>query len=276
MELAVTGLAAVPGLRDAAVTLAGARGRRDVPRRVPPRRGHGRGPGRRPERLRATLPGYMVPTHLQWISRWPLTPSGKRDDATLRRAPLTAPGRTPDAGPRDAYERALTEMLADVYPGQGGSARQSLRPRRHLPDRDEAGGQDGTALPGAHPPGGVHRDRPPAGLAARLATAGRAAFDPLVPTPQGTRPPLFMVHPMGGNVLCYVGFARHLPDDQPLYALQAAGASPAPHRCAVSRTSRTATSGHCGPCSRTAPYAIGKLVLGGFVAGDRPPSAGGG
>ena len=35
-----------------------------------------------------------------------------------------------------------------------------------------------------------------------------------------------MVHPIGGNVLCYLDLVKHLPDDQPVYALQAAGAEP--------------------------------------------------
>src|SRR6185295_18342230 len=38
--------------------------------------------------------------------------------------------------------------------------------------------------------------------------------------PQGDRPPFFCVHPVGGNVLCYLDLARHLPPDQPFYALQ--------------------------------------------------------
>jgi len=38
--------------------------------------------------------------------------------------------------------------------------------------------------------------------------------------PQGEKRPLFGVHPIGGNVLCYVELARHLDPDQPLYGLQ--------------------------------------------------------
>jgi thioesterase domain-containing protein len=38
----------------------------------------------------------------------------------------------------------------------------------------------------------------------------------------GRLPPLFLVHPVGGAVLCYDALARHLNDDQPVYALQSA------------------------------------------------------
>jgi thioesterase domain-containing protein len=39
----------------------------------------------------------------------------------------------------------------------------------------------------------------------------------------GSRPPLFLVHPGGGGVLCYADLARALGPDQPLYGLQAPG-----------------------------------------------------
>ncbi|BAY99624.1 AMP-binding enzyme domain protein [Tolypothrix tenuis PCC 7101] len=41
--------------------------------------------------------------------------------------------------------------------------------------------------------------------------------------PQGSRPPLFLVHAVWGNVLLYRDFARYLHPEQPVYALQAKG-----------------------------------------------------
>ncbi|MCP4591291.1 MAG: alpha/beta fold hydrolase, partial [bacterium] len=38
--------------------------------------------------------------------------------------------------------------------------------------------------------------------------------------PQGSRPPFFCVHPVGGDVLCYSDLARHLGPEQPFYGLQ--------------------------------------------------------
>jgi amino acid adenylation domain-containing protein len=50
------------------------------------------------------------------------------------------------------------------------------------------------------------------------------AWSPLVALqPQGTRPPLFCVHPGGGNVFCYLHLARCLGSDQPLFGLEASG-----------------------------------------------------
>jgi thioesterase domain-containing protein/acyl carrier protein len=46
----------------------------------------------------------------------------------------------------------------------------------------------------------------------------------LVPIqPQGSKPPLFCIHAVGGNVLTYVDLSRYLGTDQPVYGLQARG-----------------------------------------------------
>ena len=39
----------------------------------------------------------------------------------------------------------------------------------------------------------------------------------------GSKQPIFFVHPIGGNVICYVELARHLGSDQPFYGLQSKG-----------------------------------------------------
>jgi thioesterase domain-containing protein len=41
--------------------------------------------------------------------------------------------------------------------------------------------------------------------------------------PQGFKPPLFLVHSLGGEVLCYHNLANYLGAEQPIYALQPRG-----------------------------------------------------
>ena len=41
--------------------------------------------------------------------------------------------------------------------------------------------------------------------------------------PSGPRPPIFMVHPPGGIVMCYRELSMHLPKDQPLFAIRSHG-----------------------------------------------------
>jgi amino acid adenylation domain-containing protein/non-ribosomal peptide synthase protein (TIGR01720 family) len=58
--------------------------------------------------------------------------------------------------------------------------------------------------------------------APRPAEEGGLPGSPLVPIqPRGARAPLFCVHPLGGEVLCYYQLARELGTDQPVYGLQA-------------------------------------------------------
>src|SRR4029077_12062144 len=68
----------------------------------------------------------------------------------------------------------------------------------------------------------------PAHIASLIAAGGPVRmFDPVVALrTSDDRPPLFLIHPIGGNVLCYLNLVKHLPVDQPVYALQAAGAPP--------------------------------------------------
>ncbi|MEU1305658.1 amino acid adenylation domain-containing protein [Streptomyces shenzhenensis] len=223
-------------------------------------------------RLRDTLPDHLVPSRFAWLPALPLTPSGKRDDAALRRVPLAAAdtGAAADTtAPRDEYERALAEMLADLLrlPSVGVHSNMfhlggtSLTAMRLVVRVEQCYGvtvslSDFVAAPTV------------ARLADRLRRdAAVPAFDPLVPIrPEGTRPPLFLVHPMGGNVLCYLPFARHLPAGQPLYALQAAGADPG---MAPLRSMRELADSYVAALRRVqphGPYTIGGWSFGGFVA----------
>jgi thioesterase domain-containing protein len=49
-------------------------------------------------------------------------------------------------------------------------------------------------------------------------------YQPLVCfNPEGTKPPLFLIHPGVGEVLVFMGLSRSLADDRPIYALRARG-----------------------------------------------------
>ena len=49
---------------------------------------------------------------------------------------------------------------------------------------------------------------------------GLPAWSPVVELqPHGSRPPFFCVHPVGGEVLCFVNLAREMAPDQPFYGI---------------------------------------------------------
>jgi thioesterase domain-containing protein len=64
---------------------------------------------------------------------------------------------------------------------------------------------------------------PSIGPVARSTRSGERATALVRIQPSGSRPPLFLIHPGGGGVLCYADLARALGPDQPLYGLQAPG-----------------------------------------------------
>jgi thioesterase domain-containing protein/aryl carrier-like protein len=75
------------------------------------------------------------------------------------------------------------------------------------------------------PAGGLLQAPTIAQLAATLsADVDPDSWSPMVPIQtEGSRRPLFCVHPGGGNVLCYLRLSQNLGNDQPFYALQAPG-----------------------------------------------------
>jgi thioesterase domain-containing protein len=107
-----------------------------------------------------------------------------------------------------------------------------------------------------------------AGLAARL-----RAPDNLAPRVElvafrdhGTRPPLFFMHPLGGQVFRYQKVARALGDDQPVYAIPARGFSDGerPHE-----TLAAMADDYAGYILRRyphGPYLVGGMCVGGNIA----------
>ncbi|HXO80443.1 MAG TPA: amino acid adenylation domain-containing protein [Mycobacterium sp.] len=220
--------------------------------------------------LRAVLPAYMIPAHFQWLDEFPLTPSGKRDDKALRELPLAA-AVAPSAGatPFSPYERAVADIMAEFAVSAGFAADTNFF---------DAGGTSIGAMRvvmaiarrwDVEIPLDAFVAAPTAAHIASLIAAGGSvrAFDPVVALrTSGDRPPLFLVHPIGGNVLCYLNLVKHLPVDQPVYALQAAGAEPGAtplHTMSDLAVSYIAAIRRVRPHG---PFHIGGWSFGGYVA----------
>ncbi|WP_067686605.1 hybrid non-ribosomal peptide synthetase/type I polyketide synthase [Nocardia jejuensis] len=224
--------------------------------------------------LREVLPAHMIPSRYRWIEAFPLTPSGKRDDAALRA--LAAGSGAPVSGgrePADELEAALVAILAE-FAGVPALFADS--------DFFEAGGTSIGAMRVAMTVGGRWSVQVPleafaaaptaAGLAAIVRAGGVAReFDPLVPlrtsrTALTDPTPLFLVHPIGGNVLCYLELARQLPGDRPVYALQAAGVAPGTEPLtSMSELAASYLDAVRRVCPQ-GPYHIAGWSFGGYVA----------
>lgn len=89
----------------------------------------------------------------------------------------------------------------------------------------------------------------------------------LVPiSPNGSKPPLFLMHAAGGNVLFYDALAKRLGDDQPTYGMQAVGLDG--HQSAYDRIEDMAAHylREIREVQPKGPYFIGGSSVGGLTA----------
>ncbi|MBW4678187.1 MAG: amino acid adenylation domain-containing protein [Desmonostoc geniculatum HA4340-LM1] len=177
--------------------------------------------------LKQKLPDYMIPTAFVLQKELPLTPNGKIDRQNLPAPDTIRPKLQKNfVAPRDILELQLVQILEGLlnispigvtnnFFDLGG---HSLLAVRLMAQIHKQFGQKlliSTLFQGA--------------TIEQLASILRQSADsvrssPLVAIqPHGSKPPLFFVHPIGGNVLCYYELARHLEPDQPFYGLQSLG-----------------------------------------------------
>jgi amino acid adenylation domain-containing protein len=175
--------------------------------------------------LRERLPEYMVPAVFTWMAALPRTTSGKLDRRALPEPDAGADGETAYVPPAPGMEERLAAVWQDVLGVERIGAHD---------DFFDLGGQSILAARltaklkvelGLDVPVAMLVQAPTVESMARALAAGeRAVRLPLVPLQTfGDRPPLFMVHPAGGHVICYRGMAVQLAPHQPVYGLQPRG-----------------------------------------------------
>ena len=177
--------------------------------------------------LKQKLPDYMVPSAFVFSDALPLTPNGKID----RRA-LPAPDQLKQkpastfVPPSDDLEIQLTKIwenvlgkkplgVKDNFFDLGG---HSLLAVRLFAQIEKTFGKNLPLVTLFQAPNIEE-------LANILRQKGWSApWQTLVAIqPGGSKPPLFCIHPVGGNVLCYRDLAHYLGQQQPVYDLQAVG-----------------------------------------------------
>ena len=234
-------------------------------------------PATLPQILRDTLlealPAYMVPATFMRVEELPLNPNGKIDRGALSRTPPqeASPQNLPQStAPRDDTELRLATIWQDVL------------------ERDNVGVEDDFFALGGHsllavrlmdrihqetaqelPVATLFEHPTIAALARRLRQTTPETWSPLVPLHPHNRqqpPPLYFVHPAGGQVLCYHPLAKKLGSNQPFYGLQAQGLLPGqdPQTTveAMAATYLQAIRRH----QPKGPYFLGGYSLGGHIA----------
>lgn len=174
--------------------------------------------------LNERLPDYMVPAAIVVIDEMPLGPQGKVD---LRALPsvsaVTVQHKGAGIKPRTIAQAKLVEIweeilhvspigITDDFFKLGGHSLLAVRMMTMIRNRFQQ----------TIPLQKLFRNPTIAHLAALLASSQeQSSSSILVPIqPKGSGQPFFCVHPVGGNVLCYVELARALGQERPFYALQ--------------------------------------------------------
>jgi aspartate racemase len=172
------------------------------------------------------LPEYAVPNFFIFLDSLPRNPNGKLERRNLPSPKSFTAQKDDFIAPRDQLELELTKIWESVL------------------DTQPIGIQDNFFALGGHSllavrlfakieqifnhnlPLSILFDAPTVEkLAGLLREEGwSATWSSLVAiNPNGSRPPLFCVHGVGGNVLSYRSLANYLPSDLPIYGLQAVG-----------------------------------------------------
>jgi thioesterase domain-containing protein/acyl carrier protein len=177
--------------------------------------------------LKQKLPHYMVPSAFVLLEAMPKTPNGKVDKRALPAPKNTDFAETQEyVAPGDELETQLTAIWETVLD------------KKPIGIRDNFFELGGHSLLAARL---MHRIEQSLGQRLPLAALLQAptveqlsgllrkekwssSWSSLVPIQaEGSRPPFFCVHGVGGNVVGFRDLARHLGPDQPFYALQPQG-----------------------------------------------------
>ncbi len=218
------------------------------------------------------LPSYMVPAVLKTAEALPLTANGKVDRKALsarverRRQGGAGGGRAPREGVESRlaalWERTLGVAVGSVeedFFELGGNSVLAVRLFRAIEE------ELGRSLPLAS----LFRRSTIAGQAEQLAAvegSGSPLLVPLRPAAGGGRARLFLIHPVGGHVLCYRELARHLDPAVDLHGLRARGTEPGESPAASVPEMAAAYAREIARAAPAGPLWLGGWSMGGVIA----------
>jgi amino acid adenylation domain-containing protein len=250
--------------------------------------------------MKQRLPDYMVPAQFVFLPSFPLTPNGKVDHKALpppgkrRREtgetvasqttfqqPITEPSgngangavneKVGDASaePQTETERALATIMAEILNVEkvglnddffelGGHSLLAIKLATRVKDE----------LAIDMPLATLFEAPTVAALAKKLRKEEwNPSWSSLVPIrPAGSKPPLFLIHAHGGNVLEYHHLVNGLDPDQPVYAFQSRGLDGQITKDSSIEKIATAYIEELRSFRPEGPYYLGGFCFGGLVA----------
>jgi aspartate racemase len=215
------------------------------------------------------LPGYMIPAAFAFLDALPLTPNGKLDRSRLPVLDQVSSMPDSDSAPRSSVEEWMVgtwkELLSmervgihDDFFVLGGHSLLAVKLMARIRER-------------------YQQDLPLAILfqARTIAQISKivherfplAPWSPLVPVqPEGSKPPLFIVHAVGGNALSCEALSRYLGKDYPVYGLQAYGVIEGQEPLTCLKTMASNYMEAVRGVQPHGPYYLGGISFGGIVA----------
>jgi amino acid adenylation domain-containing protein len=220
--------------------------------------------------LKSALPDYMIPSAFVAMERFPLTPNGKIDRKALPQpVEQRVASATESLAPRDALDQILMQIwskilrlkhvgLRDNFFELGGHSLAAVQMMAEIKNHT------GKTLPLAT----LFHASTIEALADILRKDGwKPSWSSLVLIrPQGSKPPLFLIHGAEGNVLLYRQLTQYLDKDQPVYGLQSQGLN---GNDAIFTTFQEMAAAYIKEIKTVqphGPYNFGGYCLGGVVA----------
>ncbi|MEU1844747.1 amino acid adenylation domain-containing protein [Micromonospora sediminicola] len=220
------------------------------------------------------LPEYAVPGQVVVIEELPTTVNGKLDRAALPDPGVTRTDHTPPRNPTEAGLVAIWAKLLNVetvgvhdnFFDLGGHSLIALRLAmlvrqefaRELPLASLL------AAPTVAQLAEVVAAAPPAVAGA---PAAARVVDRVVPLREtGDRPPLFLLHALGGQIFRYRPLAEHLGPDQPVYAIPGYGFAPGEEPIQGLDNMADRYAEHIRAIRPEGPYLLGGFCIGGNIA----------
>jgi amino acid adenylation domain-containing protein len=218
--------------------------------------------------LKRTLPDYMVPSAFVVLDELPLTASGKVNRRALPVSEISECRAETSTAPRTLTEKFLAEIWRDVlgiadigvhenFFDLGGHSLLAVRLFAQVEKRF------GRRWPLAT----LFQAPTIAQFATMIEKEWSPEWSSVVPIkPNGSKPPFFCVHGLGGNVLEFSDLARHLDDDQPFYGFQSQGLDGKLPLLASVEEMASRYLKEMRELQPVGPYFIGGRSLGGTIA----------
>jgi amino acid adenylation domain-containing protein len=218
--------------------------------------------------IQKRLPHYMMPAAFTELPALILTPTGKLDRNALLRldSETVAVSVSAYTAPNTEIEQQLAVIWAEllgvervgIYDNFFESGGHSLLAVRLMTSIRQTFGKElslSTLL-----------QNPTIATLAHSLTEATEPWSPLVEiTTLGQKPPLFLVHASGGQVLCYRELAHYLGNDRPCYGFEAQGLNGTETLKTIEDMAAFYLKSLKGK-QATGPYYLGGWSLGGVIA----------